>query len=86
MVTKLNDTLPAPGKCAPPPQAGPEQDTPMTEDHIDKLNLGAEKAIQKILSDLEEKTGREVASVDVDTRNFANLAVSIFLEEPKRND
>lgn len=43
----------------------------------------AERAIQRILLDLEDD-GAKVESVRVDTRNFANLAVEIIVEEPRR--
>jgi hypothetical protein len=41
----------------------------------------AETTIQQILFALEEATGREIDSVDVDTREFANLRVGIFFNE-----
>lgn len=40
----------------------------------------AEVAIRKILIDLANETGRGISHVNVDTRNFANCAVEIFLE------
>jgi hypothetical protein len=39
----------------------------------------AETAIRKILIDLQERFGCEVEQVNVDTRNFANLAVEIMV-------
>ncbi len=39
----------------------------------------AEMAIESILRDLEEAT-EKIDQVDVDTRNFANLAVVIFFK------
>ncbi len=41
----------------------------------------AEKAIQRILLDLEEHTGRKIEHMQLDTRRFANLRVEIFFEE-----
>lgn len=41
----------------------------------------AEKAIQKILIDLENDNNVEIESVDVDTRNFSNLRTEIFVTE-----
>jgi hypothetical protein len=38
----------------------------------------AEEAIQRILHDLEVDIGGDIESVDVDTRQFAQLRVSIF--------
>ena len=38
----------------------------------------AEQAIQKILDDLENDTGRRVDRVTVDTRPFVGLSVEIF--------
>lgn len=39
-----------------------------------------EQQIQRALLDLPEITGRDVESVNVDTRNFANLKTEIFLK------
>ena len=47
---------------------------------IDALTDAAEKAIQKILRDLEDETFKSVDQVNVDTRNFANCATEIFLK------
>lgn len=40
----------------------------------------AETAIQKILLDLQERQGIKIENVSVDTRNFANLSVEIFVQ------
>lgn len=45
----------------------------------------AEIAISKILRDLEMEIMRRIDAVDVDTRNFANLHVEIFLK-PKSGE
>lgn len=47
---------------------------------IDGACEKAEKAIQRVLLELEEETGKRVVIVEVDTRNFANLATSIFVK------
>jgi hypothetical protein len=39
-----------------------------------------EHAIRTLLLDFEEESGREIESVRVDTRNFANLHVEVFLK------
>lgn len=39
----------------------------------------AEKKIQKILLDLENDAGVKIDNVGVDTRNYANLAVEIYI-------
>lgn len=44
----------------------------------------AEKAIQKILLDLEQETRLSVDGVEVDTRNFAQLRTEIFLTKRQR--
>lgn len=41
----------------------------------------AERRIQNLLIELEEDLQCKIESVEVDTRNFANLAVEIFLKE-----
>jgi hypothetical protein len=41
----------------------------------------AEVRIRKILIDLEDETGLQIDHMRVDTRNFANNDVSIFLKE-----
>lgn len=38
-----------------------------------------EIALQKLLLKLEEDTGKKIDQVSVDTQNFANLNVEIFL-------
>lgn len=53
----------------------------LPEDTSDDARARAEIAIQKILLDLENETGREIDEVNVDTRNFASLNVEIFFEE-----
>lgn len=40
----------------------------------------AEEKIQRILLDLEDVVGEDVNSVDVDTRQFANLRVEIWFD------
>ena len=40
----------------------------------------AEESIRKILLDLQDRTDRRVDKVNVDTRNFANCNVEIFLK------
>jgi hypothetical protein len=42
-----------------------------------------ERRIRKLLLDFEQLSGREIESVQVDTRNFANLAVEVFLKLKK---
>lgn len=44
----------------------------------------AEKRIQRILLDLEEEAGKRIDQVNVDTRNYANCSVEIFLTERQR--
>jgi hypothetical protein len=39
-----------------------------------------EHAIRTLLLDFEEESGREIESVRVDSRNFANLHVEVFLK------
>ena len=38
------------------------------------------KKIQKLLLAFEEEHGHKIDAVEVDTRNYANLVVSIFLK------
>ena len=47
---------------------------------IDVACRKAEKAIQKILIDLANDVRKDIDFVRIDTRNFANLAVEIFLK------
>jgi hypothetical protein len=47
---------------------------------IETATEKAETAIKRILIGLEEDTLRHVDQVNVDTRNFANLAVDIILK------
>lgn len=51
---------------------------------IERLTKEAEKRIQRILLDLEEAAGWRIDQVRVDTRNFANCAVEIFLTARQR--
>lgn len=46
---------------------------------VDVATEKAEKAIQKILLSLEHDTMRRVDRIVIDTRNFANCSVEIFL-------
>lgn len=39
-----------------------------------------ERAIQKLLIDFVADTGRQIDSVRVDTREYANLSVEVFLK------
>jgi len=59
------------------PDSMPSRDA--MERAIDVATDKAEKAIQKILLSLEHDTMRRVDQVNVDTRNFANCSVEIFL-------
>lgn len=55
----------------------PDQQTcSLVEGACDK----AEKAIQKILLDLQDELGVRVVAANVDTRNYANCAVEIFVK------
>lgn len=45
---------------------------------IDAMREAAEKEIQKILLELEYDTGETINAVNVDTRLYANFAVSVF--------
>lgn len=47
---------------------------------MDRYLKEAEHRIQGILLDLEAETGRSIDCVNVDTRNFGNCRVEIFLE------
>ena len=51
-----------------------------TQAEIDAALKKAEKAIQKILIDLANDARKDIDFVRIDTRNFANLAVEIFLK------
>ena len=44
----------------------------------------AEEAIRVALLRLEDKTGKSVESVNVDTRNFGRLSTEIFLTSTRR--
>lgn len=44
----------------------------------------AERRIQRLLLDLEEAAGKRIDQVNVDTRNYANCSVEIFLTERQR--
>jgi hypothetical protein len=48
---------------------------------IERARERAERAIQKILLDLEHDTNRRVRHVEADTRNFANYKVELFFED-----
>lgn len=48
---------------------------------VDDALAKAEIAIESILRNLEADTGKRVDYVEVDTRNFANCNVEIFLQE-----
>ena len=52
----------------------------LTDKEIETACAKAEIAIEKILIDLENETGRMIGSVNVDTRNFANCNTEIFFE------
>lgn len=52
----------------------------MTEAQL-KAVAAAEEEILKILHDLAVDCGSDIANVEVDTRQFANLRVEIFLED-----
>jgi hypothetical protein len=49
--------------------------------NADDARARAEFAIEKILLNLESDTGKRLASVEVDTRNFANCNVEIFFDD-----
>lgn len=51
-----------------------------TQKAIETATRKAELAIQKILLGLEHDTLLCIESVQVDTRNFSNMRVEIFLE------
>lgn len=42
-----------------------------------------ERRMQSLLLTFEEETGHKIDFVEVDTRNFANLAVSVVLTQPR---
>lgn len=44
----------------------------------------AEKRVREILYELEEETGASIESVEVDTRNFAQLSTDIWLTTERR--
>jgi hypothetical protein len=44
----------------------------------------AERAVQKILLELEQEIGMSVDMVDVDTHNFMELRTSIFMKKGTR--
>jgi hypothetical protein len=46
-------------------------------DRLDEL----ENRLRSLLLDFESQSGREIESVRVDTRNFANLAVEVFVKD-----
>lgn len=50
-------------------------------DPINTLLTDAERRIQSILRDLVNEHGCKIYAVDVDTREFANLAVEIKLSD-----
>lgn len=56
----------------------------MTNEELLKLVADAEKRIQRVLRDLQEEVGGRVNEVNVDTRNYANCLVEIFLDLRKR--
>ena len=51
----------------------------LTEQARDRLLTDAEQKIRSILIDLEDASGEKIDNVRVDTRNFSNLNVEIFL-------
>jgi hypothetical protein len=52
---------------------------------LQKIDLKqAEDAIQAVLFELEQSTGLSIEFVEVDTRNFGQLKVSIELTEAQR--
>jgi hypothetical protein len=53
---------------------------PITREQGAAISI-VEHQIQKLLVDLEEEAGVKVEHLDVDTRNFANLAVAIVVRE-----
>jgi uncharacterized membrane protein YgcG len=48
------------------------------EDQIDTWATEAEEAIQELLLELEDKTGKRIDAVTVDTRNFAECRTAII--------
>lgn len=44
----------------------------------------AEERVREILFDLEEQTGASIESVEIDTRNFAQLRTDIWLTMERR--
>lgn len=44
----------------------------------------AEERVREILFDLEEETGASIESVEIDTRNFAQLRTDIWLTMERR--
>jgi len=44
----------------------------------------AEERVREILFDLEEQTGASIESVEIDTRNFAQLRTDIWLTMEQR--
>jgi len=55
--------------------------TAAMEAAADNARAKAEIAIEKILQGLEHDTMLKIDSVEVDTRNFANLNVEIFFQD-----
>lgn len=53
------------------------------ETAIEKAVEKAQAAIRKTLIDLEEETQQKIDSVEVDTRNFADLRTEVWLREKK---
>lgn len=47
---------------------------------VEKRLEKIERAIQKLLIDFVADTGRQIDSVRVDTREYANLSVEVFLK------
>lgn len=52
----------------------------LSKTEIETATAKAEIAIEKILINLENETGKTIDSVNVDTRNFANCNTEIFFE------
>lgn len=50
-----------------------------------RLVAKAEKAIQKLLADLEQEISMSIDAVEVDTRNFAQLRTEIFVTKKQRS-
>lgn len=44
----------------------------------------AENRVREILHELEEETGASIESVEIDTRNFAQLRTDIWLTTERR--